>query len=232
MTSITQRLRRSRTAIAAGVAFIAAISAACGSGDAKPASSNAATSTPIATDGGQGLRGGNRTPSPDRLTSIAEGTPFGFGNRTPSPDMLTSIAQGTPFGPRDRTPSAADQTAIAQGTPAQSLRAGFFSAGAGGGGGRAIADVALILAITEDELRTALQSPTASLERIAAEHGVDRPTLRQKLIDATQKRLSDQVAAGSLTQDLANQALSQFTANIDNLLDRVGGAFPAPSPTP
>lgn len=223
-----RRTFSSRAAIALAAFAVATLAVACGGASAKSAPSAVASATPAA---GRTRGPGNRTPSPDMLTSIAEGTP-GFGNRTPSPDMLTSIAEGTPFGFGNRTPSAADQTAIAEGTPAQSLRGGF--GGGGRGGGQSLTDAAVILAISEAELRSALQAPGASLESIAAAHGVDRPTLRQKLIDATRKRLSDQVAAGTITQAMADQNASQFESNIDSLIDRVGGggAFATPTPSP
>ena len=63
---------------------------------------------------------------------------------------------------------------------------------------------------------------------MATTHGIDRATLRQKLIDATRQRPDDAVANGSMTQETADQAASQFDMNVDALLD--GNGAPGGSP--
>ena len=128
-----------------------------------------------------------------------------------------------------RTPSPDQQTAIAEGTP---VGRGF--GGPGGGFGQTLTTVATVLGISEDQLRTELQAPGATLESVAAAHGQARAAFRQALIDAIKKRFADAVAAGTMTQDQATQAETAFESGLDRLLDNPG-AFsgpPAAAPTP
>ncbi len=192
---------RLRGAAVATIAAGAVVAAACGgagassSSTATPGGANASSADPGRTPG----RFRNGTPPPAVQTAIAEGTPFGgFGNRTPSADF---------------------QTAIAEGTPASALRGGF----GGANGARVITALAGILGIDEATLSSELQAPGASIEKVAQAHGVDRATVRQRLIDAVRQSLNDAVKSGTLTQAMADQSASQFEANIDNTLDRVGG---------
>jgi hypothetical protein len=215
---------------AIGLIAAAAIGAACGSGSTS-AASKSPTPAPAATNasgGGRGFR--NRTPNPAIQTSIAEGTPFGFGDRTPNPGLQTAIAEGTRPAFGNRTPSPDQQTAIAEGTP---IGRAF---GPGGGFGQTLTTVAAVLGISEDQLRSELQAPGATLASVAAAHGQARAAFRQALIDATKTRLADAVAAGTLTQDAATQAETAFESGLDRLLDNPGafsGPPPgAPTPTP
>src|SRR5438270_11029663 len=92
------------------------------------------------------------------------------------------------------------------------------------GGGRSISALAVIHAIEETQQRTELQADGASIKKVAEAHGLDRPILRQRLIDAVRQTLNDAVKNGTLAQAMADQNGAQFEANIDNTLDRVGGA--------
>lgn len=214
-------------------ASLAVLAAACGGSSAKSAPAAAATPASAGeTEGaghGAGGRFGDGTPRPEIQTSIAQGTPPAFGaDSTPSPDMLTSIAQGTPEGAgHNGGQDGAFATAIAQGTPASALRS--FG---GGGGARVIAALATVLGIDENQLRTELQAAGASIASVAAARGVDRPTLRQKLIDAVRQRLNDAVAAGALTQQQADGQAAQFEQNVDNTIDRIGGGGVLDAGTP
>jgi hypothetical protein len=128
----------------------------------------------------------------------------GFGNRTPPPAIATSIAEGTPCG-------------------------SFRGPGSGAGGGvRTLTAVASLLGISEEQLQSELQAAGATIASVAEAHGQDRASLRQALIDATRQRLSDAVASGNTTQDQADQAESQFEANLDSLLDSNGARAFAP----
>ena len=176
---------------------VALTAAACGGSNAKSATQSTTTpSTSAAADEARtpGGRFGNRTPPPAIQTSIAQGTPPSFGNRAPSGAIATSIAQGTP----------------------RSALRGFR-------GGRVLTDIAAILAIDEAQLRSELQAPSASIEKVAAARGIDRATIRQKLIDAVRLRLNAGVAAGTSTQQMADDQATQFESNIDSTLDEVGG---------
>lgn len=230
---MTTRLRSAQVA-ASALAILALTFAACGSPGARSASTSPTSAAEQGEAGGEsggqhGAGGGfEGTPDPAVQTAIAQGTPFAFGDRTPSADELTSIAQGTPraFGERGRP--AEIQTAIAQGTPASALRRGSFT------GERALTAAATVFGIDAQQLRSELQAPGASLDTIAAARGMDRATLRQKLIDAVRSTLAQSVAAGSTTQAAADQAASAFESNIDSLIDRVGGEglLETPAATP
>lgn len=141
------------------------------------------------------------------------GTPGarGFGNRTPRPEVQTAIAEGTQpagFG--------------GQGGPG----------GLGGGGRRTVTDLAALLTIDATQLQTELQAPGATIAGVAAAHGMDRATLRQKLIDANRQRAADAVANGTLDQATADQNTSRFEASIDQLLDSNGARGPGPQTAP
>jgi hypothetical protein len=208
-TSERMTAKRTRTAslLLRGAAFAtiaaaAVIAAACGGAGA----STSSTATPAGAS--------------SSAADAAGRTPGRFRNGTPPPAAQTAIAEGTPLGGfRNRTPAPDFQTAIAQGTPASALRGGF----GGMGGARVITALAGILGIDEAALRSELQAPAASIEKVATAHGVDRATLRQRLLDAVRQSFNDAVKGGMLTQAMADQSASQFEANIDNTLDRVGG---------
>jgi hypothetical protein len=204
------------------LAAVAAVGAACGSSSkasTNPTATPGAATTAQAgrTPGGRGF--GNRTPSPAIQTSIAEGTPFtgGVGDPTRRAAIQTSIAEGTPFAGA-RTPSAGEQTAIAEGTP--------FARG-GAGRVRTLTTLAGILNIPEDQLRTELAVPGATIAKVAAAHGVIRTQLGQLFIDATKQALDQQVQSGTLTQDEADQTLAQLQSSLDSIFDS-NGAPPAP----
>ena len=192
--------RRLRGAAVATISVAAVVAAACGGAGA----STSSTATPGGTS-----------------ASAAEAgrTPGRFRNGTPPAAVQTAIAEGTPFGPGNRTPAPDFQTAIAEGTPASALRGGF----GGANGARVTTALAGILGIDEATLRSELQAPGASIEKVATAHGIDRAALRQRLIDAVRQSLNDAVKNGTLTQAMADQSASQFEANVDNTLDRVGG---------
>jgi transposase-like protein len=198
--------QRLRTGVApapalAAIAAIAIVAVACGG----------SKSTAAGAPTGSGATQSTTTPG------------RGFANRTPPPAIQTSIAEGTPFASfRNGTPPAAAETAIAEGT----RPSGF-------GGGRsfgAIAALATLLNVDQQQLRTELQAQGATIASVAAAHGVDRETLRQSLIDAEHQRLADSVSSGRLTQADADAQQSQYEANIDQLMDSNGfGRFGGPA---
>ena len=191
---------RFRGAAVATIAVGAVVAAACGGAGA----STSSTATPGGTSASAAQAGR---------------TPGRFRNGTPPAAVQTAIAEGTPFGPGNRTPNADFQTAVAEGTPPSALRGGF----GGANGARVTTALAGILGIDEATLRSELQAPGASIEKVALAHGMDRATLRQRLIDAVRQSLNDAVKNGMITQAMADQTASQFEANVDNTLDRVGG---------
>ena len=223
------RISLSRPALVAvaALAVVAVVAAACGSSGS--ASTAKPTQTSAASASGTPRRGFRGTPPAAIQTAIAEGTPASafFGNRTPDPAIQTAIAEGTTFPFGDRTPNPEIQTAIAEGTPASAL---FGGRGGFGGGRQALTAAATILGIDETQLRNELQAPGASLASVAAAHGQDRATFRQALIDAVKERFAAAVASGSMSQDQATQAETNFESTLDRLLDNPGATDAPPAP--
>jgi len=205
---------------AAALALSAVVAAACGSGSTSSPSPSA-TPSPAADASAQHFR--DRTPNPAVQTAIAQGTRVPFFDRTPDPAEQTAIAQGTTFPFADRTPDPDVQTAIAQGTPASALRGGFGFRGLGGG--QVLAAAATILGIDENQLRSELQTPGATLTSVAAAYGKDRRTFRQALIDAVTQRLNTAVQNGAMTQAQATEIVTAFQNGLDRLLDNPGAAL-------
>lgn len=246
---IVRKITGTRMLIGLGVVAMGAMLAACGSG----AAANP-TPTVSATPAASGQRRfGNGTPSAALETSIAEGTPAPFA--AGRSDIQTSIAEGTPapFGGRgsdiqtsiaEGTPApfgrgAAIQTSIAEGTPAPfggppsdvqtAIAEGTRPAGGFGGGIRILGILATVLNVPNSQLQTELQASGATIATVGAAHGYQRAALGQALIDAYKQRTAMQVQNGTITQDQADQANSQFTSNIDSLLDSKGTNPPAPA---
>ncbi|HEX5479291.1 MAG TPA: hypothetical protein VFY79_06175 [Dehalococcoidia bacterium] len=218
-----------------GALALASVLAACGSSAAK----TPPAATPTAASAGQ-RRIGNRTPSPALQTSIAEGTPAPFGALRG--DLQTSIAEGTPAP--FATQRAAVQTSIAEGTPAPAGRfgnappsvqtaiaEGTRPAGGFGIRGRLLTIIAGVLNEPESQLQTELQVSGATIASVGNAHGFARDALRQALLDAYRQDTAQQVQSGAITQAQADQMNSQFTANIDSLLDSSGtnGGPPPPA---
>jgi len=88
-----------------------------------------------------------------------------------------------------------------------------------GGGGQ---EVAAILGMTQQELRTEMQSGK-SLAQVAEAKGVSRDTLKAKLLELHKTRIDAAVAAGKLTAEQAQQMTERATANIDRMLDMTPG---------
>jgi polyhydroxyalkanoate synthesis regulator phasin len=97
--------------------------------------------------------------------------------------------------------------------------------GPGGPGGMRFGagqEVATILGMTPQELRTELRSGK-SLAQVGEAKGISRDTLKAKLLEAHQARLDAAVAAGKLTAEQAQKMTERAAANIDRMLDRTPG---------
>jgi hypothetical protein len=95
--------------------------------------------------------------------------------------------------------------------------------------------IAGFLGLTEEQLHTELQAEGATLASVAAAHGQDRDALKAFLTDQVATRLAGKVAEGDLTQEEADQRLSEFTSNLDSILDGTvpaGRGFHGRFPTP
>jgi len=94
--------------------------------------------------------------------------------------------------------------------------------GPGGlGGGRGLDAAATSLGVSADELRTALRDGK-SLADVAAEKGVAKDKLIGDLVKAAETRLSEQVAAGRLTQAEADERKADLQDRITQMVDRKG----------
>lgn len=92
----------------------------------------------------------------------------------------------------------------------------------GGRGGVGPAEVAAVLGVTVDELRTQLQAGK-TLAEVAASKGIAKPALIDKLVAAGEKALAAKVASGQLTQAEADARKAGLRAKITEKVDQVGG---------
>jgi AraC-like DNA-binding protein len=105
---------------------------------------------------------------------------------------------------------------------------GFGGPGHKGGGherggvkGADPAALATFLGMQPADLRTAL-SGGKTLAQVAQEKGKSRDELKTFLTNQERTKLSQAVAAGRLTQAQADARLTQFTGQLDALIDRTG----------
>ena len=80
-------------------------------------------------------------------------------------------------------------------------------------------DLAGFLGVDEATLRTELG--TKSLADVAAEHGKSRDELKAFLTENAKTALAGLVADGKITQEQADQRLSDFTSHLDDQVDEV-----------
>jgi polyhydroxyalkanoate synthesis regulator phasin len=97
-----------------------------------------------------------------------------------------------------------------------------------GGGRLDLAAAATALGVTEDELRTALEADGATLATVAEAQGVPVDTLVTALTDAQEARIAQAVTDGRITQQQADQRLTDLAARITEQInatdaDRPGG---------
>ena len=86
------------------------------------------------------------------------------------------------------------------------------------------AAVAEALGVTEDELRTALQSGK-TLAQIGEDEGIAKADLIDKLVAAAKEQLAADVQAGRITQAQADQVEQGLEARITEKVDRTGRGF-------
>lgn len=80
-------------------------------------------------------------------------------------------------------------------------------------------EVEAILGLTETQLHD-LRLQGKSLAQIAADEGISRDSLIQKLTEARKAELAKAVAAGQLTQEQADAMLQRMTTMIGAMVDR------------
>ncbi|MGY1753526.1 hypothetical protein [Blastococcus sp. SYSU D01042] len=99
--------------------------------------------------------------------------------------------------------------------------------GPGGGfrGGPDLQTAATALGMTEDELRTALETEGTTLADVAEQQGVAVDALVDALVTAGEERIADAVEDGRLTQEEADERLADLE---ERITERVESALPAP----
>ena len=106
---------------------------------------------------------------------------------------------------------------------------GFGFGGPGGHGGRGgpggiggmmgSQELATFLGVTQDQLRQ--EMPGKSLAQVAQAHGKSADQLKQFLTTQVTTRMNEAVQSGRITQDQANQRLTEFRNNLDTMINRV-----------
>ncbi|MPQ99778.1 hypothetical protein GB931_18015 [Modestobacter sp. I12A-02628] len=97
--------------------------------------------------------------------------------------------------------------------------AGVGERGGPGGGPFQLEAAATALGMTEDELRTALQTDGTSLADVAGQQGVPVENLVDALVTAEQERIAQAVEDGSLTQEQADERLTDLEARVTERVD-------------
>lgn len=154
--------------------------------------------------------------------------------QAPSPDRTARLREHLQALVDAGTIDAAQADAVAAHLAEQLPTRGGHGHGRGGRGAHLALDVAAeTLGVTEDELRTALQSGS-SLADVADAEGVELDTLVTALVDAARERLAQGVADGRLTQEQADERAADLQARVEEHVQREGlgrrGAPPADAP--
>jgi uncharacterized membrane protein len=86
---------------------------------------------------------------------------------------------------------------------------------------------AAALNMSADELRAELKAGK-SIADVAGEQGVSLDAVKTRITSDAEARLNEQVAAGNLTQERADQALAKLTGRLDDILQKSKQPAPAP----
>jgi hypothetical protein len=120
-------------------------------------------------------------------------------------------------------PAATSSPAAAAGSETPLPGLGFTpGAGAPGFGlfiGGASEEVAAFLGISLDQLESELSAEGATPASVAEAHGRTREELKTFFTEQQEAQLSDAVAAGTMSQEDADQTLEDFASRIDDMID-------------
>ena len=97
--------------------------------------------------------------------------------------------------------------------------AGIGHGGGHRGGGFDLSAAATALGMTEDELRTALETDGTTLADVAGEQGVEVDALVDALVTAQQERIAAAVEDGRLTQEQADERLADLEERVTERVD-------------
>jgi hypothetical protein len=155
-----------------------------------------------------------------RIDTINQAVAAGKITQDQANQRIQAIQSGQRMGPQN------GQGQQGQGQNGQG-RPGFGQRGQGGPGGPGGmrdggGELATILGITPDQLRTEFQAGK-TIAQIGQEKGISRDQLKSKILDARKARLDGAVKAGRITADQEQQIMTRMTANIDRMLDMTPG---------
>ena len=105
--------------------------------------------------------------------------------------------------------------------------AGMGHRGGHRGGGFDLSAAATALGMTEDELRTALETDGTTLADVAGEQGVEVDALVDALVTAQQERIAVAVEDGRITQEQADERLADLE---ERVTERVNSEAPVGGP--
>jgi len=153
-----------------------------------------------------------------RIDTINQAVAAGQMTQDQANQRIQAIQSGQRMGPQN------GQGQQGQGQQGQG-RPGFGQRGPGGPGGMRDGgpmELATILGITPDQLRTEFQAGK-SIAQIGQDKGITRDQLKSKILDARKAKLDEAVKAGRITADQEQQIMTRMTANIDRMLDMTPG---------
>ncbi|MBJ7453432.1 MAG: hypothetical protein JHC71_15325 [Blastococcus sp.] len=105
--------------------------------------------------------------------------------------------------------------------------AGIGHGGGHRGGGFDLSAAATALGMTEDELRTALETDGTTLADVAGDQGVEVDVLVDALVTAQQERIAAAVEDGRITQEQADERLADLE---ERVTERVNSEPPVGGP--
>lgn len=219
---------RVRTLAAAGVLTVAGV---VGAATVVNAQTPTPTPTPTQSAGSQ-----QRSQAADAyITRLAQ-------NLGVTPDKLREALKQTALQEVDAAVARGDLTAQQAQAAKDRINSGEFGGfgfgigrGGPGGpdGGHGIFverdQLAQFLGITAEQLRT--ESEGKSLAQVAQARGKTRDQLIQFIITSAQTRLASEVQAGRLTQQQADQRLSDLRTKVEEMVDQVRQAGQRPRMT-
>jgi phage gp36-like protein len=121
----------------------------------------------------------------------------------------------------DASPTATNPPAAASATPGARPT---FTPGAGAPGrglfvGGASEEFAEFLGISLEQLESELSAEGATPASVAEAHGRTREELKAFFTEQQETQLSDAVAAGTMSQEDADQTLEDFASRVDDIID-------------
>jgi hypothetical protein len=189
-----------RWRVRAGIAFVVIVGAAVLLAQACGGGSAGEDATPLATS-----TAGSETPVPRPSVRPGDGGPAGMPDFTPG------------AGPPDITPGA--------GMP--DITPGAGPPGPGLPIGGASEEFAALLGISLEELESELSAEGATPASVAEAHGRTREELKTFFMEQTQAQVSEAVAAGTMSQEDADNMIERLASRIDDIID---GKMPSGGP--